>query len=36
MNAGPPSYALFVTGRKCIYFDGKGEFHIEEFPTARQ
>lgn len=32
MNAGTASYAVFLTGKRCIYFGRKGEFHVEEFP----
>ena len=32
MHAGTASYAVFLTGKRCIYFGRKGEFHVEEFP----
>jgi uncharacterized protein YbcV (DUF1398 family) len=35
MAAGTTHYTVFLAGRKCIYFGRKGEFHVEEFPTAR-
>jgi uncharacterized protein YbcV (DUF1398 family) len=34
-NAGCTAYQVFITGRKVIYFGRKGEFHIEEFPSAK-
>ena len=33
--AGVIAYWAFLTGRKVIYFGRKGEFHIEEFPSAK-
>jgi uncharacterized protein YbcV (DUF1398 family) len=32
--AGVVGYWAFLTGKKVIYFGRKGEFHVEEFPTA--
>lgn len=32
MAAGCASYAVFIGGRKAIYFGRDGDFHIEHFP----
>ena len=32
MSAGTTSYEVFLSGKQCIYFGRKGEFHVEEFP----
>lgn len=32
MNAGTASYAVYLQGKRCIYFGRDGEFHVEEFP----
>jgi uncharacterized protein YbcV (DUF1398 family) len=34
--AGVIGYWAFLTGRKVIYFGRNGEFHVEDFPAARQ
>ncbi len=34
--AGTTSYAVFLNGRKAIYFGRKGDFHIEDFPGVHQ
>ena len=34
MQAGCVQYAVFLTGRKAIYFGRQGDFHIENFPPA--
>ena len=33
---GINTYWAFLTGRKVIYFGRNGEFHVEDFPAARQ
>ena len=33
--AGVVGYWAFLTGKKVIYFGGKGDLHIEHFPGAR-
>ena len=33
--AGVIGYWAFLTGKKVIYFGRKGEFHVEEFPSAK-
>ena len=33
--AGVIAYWSFLTGKKVMYFGRKGEFHIEEFPSAK-
>jgi uncharacterized protein YbcV (DUF1398 family) len=35
IGAGTTSYMVFLTGRKAIYFGRKGEFHVENFPGAK-
>lgn len=32
---GVIAYGAFLTGRRVIYFGRKGEFHVEEFPSAK-
>lgn len=34
MEAGCVHYAVYLTGRKAIYFGRQGEFHVENFPPA--
>jgi uncharacterized protein YbcV (DUF1398 family) len=34
--AGVIGYWAFLTGKKVIYFGRKGEFHVEDFPGAKQ
>lgn len=34
MSAGTTSYAVFLVGRRAMYFGRKGEFHVEVFPGA--
>ena len=33
MAAGVVSYAVYITGRKAIYFGRRGDFHVENFPA---
>jgi uncharacterized protein YbcV (DUF1398 family) len=32
MAAGTTSYAVFLKGRKAVYFGRYGDFHVEPFP----
>ena len=32
MAAGVVSYAVYIAGRKAIYFGRRGDFHVENFP----
>ncbi|HEX3216797.1 MAG TPA: DUF1398 family protein [Aestuariivirgaceae bacterium] len=34
MKAGCTQYAVYLAGRKTIYFGRNGEFHVEAFPPA--
>jgi uncharacterized protein YbcV (DUF1398 family) len=34
MEAGCVQYAVYLTGRQAIYFGRRGEFHVENFPSA--
>lgn len=33
MAAGCVAYAVYLLGRRAIYFGRRGEFHVERFPT---
>jgi uncharacterized protein YbcV (DUF1398 family) len=35
MAAGCTGYGVYIGGAKAIYFGRKGEFHVEEFPSAK-
>lgn len=33
--AGATGYAVYLAGKKVVYFGRKGEMHVEEFPGAK-
>jgi uncharacterized protein YbcV (DUF1398 family) len=35
LAAGTTDYAVYLNGKRAIYFGRKGEFHVEEFPRAK-
>lgn len=35
LEAGTSDYAVYIDGRRVIYFGRKGDFHIEHFPSQK-
>jgi uncharacterized protein YbcV (DUF1398 family) len=35
LDAGVTHYAVFLTGRKAVYYGRKGEAHVENFPQPK-
>jgi uncharacterized protein YbcV (DUF1398 family) len=35
LAAGTTNYAVYLNGKRAIYFGRKGEFHVEELPQAK-